>query len=134
MLVTITGKILALDIDKGRTHDFKVFKQSKSTRKITASKILADSGYVGIHKLCPKAQIPKKKTKLNPLTKEDKKENRKLASKRIIVEQINAKIKVFKITKYPYRNRRKRFGLRMNLISAIINLDSTLILPKEVHD
>ena len=55
VLVTITGKILALDIDKGRTHDFKVFKQSKSSRKITASKILADSGYVGIHKLCPNA-------------------------------------------------------------------------------
>jgi len=90
------------------------------------NKVLADSGYVGICKICPNAEIPKKKTKKNPLTKNDKKENNKLASKRIIIEQINAKIKVFKITKYPYRNRRKRFGLRMNLICAIINLD---ILP-----
>ena len=73
----------------------------------------------------------KKKTKLKPLTKEAKKENNKLSSKRIIVEQINAKIKVFKITKYPYRNRRKRFGLRMNLICAIVNLDNSAI-NKEV--
>ena len=101
-----------------------MFKTSKSTRKITLSKVLADLGYLGIKKICPNAEIPKKKTKLNPLTKEDKKYNNKLSSKRIIVEQINAKIKVFKITKHPYRNRRKRFGLRMNLICAIINLDA----------
>ena len=73
VLVTLTGKILALDINKGRTHDFKVFKQSKSTRKITASRVLADSGYIGIKKLCPNAKLPKKKTKLKPLTKDDKK-------------------------------------------------------------
>ena len=79
---------------------------------------------MGINKICPNSKIPNKKTKLNPLTKEDKKENHKLSSQRIIVEQINAKVKVFKITKYPYRNRRKKFGLRMNLICAIINLDS----------
>jgi len=71
---------------------------------------------MGIDKICPNSKIPNKKTKNNPLTKKDKKENRKLSSKRIIIEQINAKVKVFKITKYPYRNRRKRFGLRMNLI------------------
>ena len=124
IITTSTGKILAVTIDKGRTHDFKLFKQSKATRKIILSKVLADLGYVGIDKICPNSVIPKKKTKKNPLTKEDKKENRKLGSKRIIIEQINAKIKVFKITKYPYRNRRKRFGLRMNLICAIINIDS----------
>ena len=124
IITTSTGKILAVSIDKGRTHDFKLFKQSKATRKIILSKVLADLGYVGIDKICPNSKIPKKKTKKNPLTKDDKKENRKLASKRIIIEQINAKIKVFKITKYPYRNRRKRFGLRMNLICAIINIDA----------
>ena len=88
------------------------------------SRVLADLGYLGIDKICPNSKIPNKKTKKNPLTKEKKKENHKLSSQRIIVEQINAKIKVFKITKYPYRNRRKRFGLRMNLICAIINLDA----------
>jgi len=134
VVTTSEGKILALCIDKGRTHDFKVFKQSKSARKIKLSKILADLGYLGIKKICPNAQLPKKRTKLNPLTKEDKKENHKLSSKRIIVEQINAKIKVFKITKYPYRNRRKRFGLRMNLICAIINLDTKPMKTKDIDD
>jgi len=111
-----------------------VFKNSKVTRKIILSKILADLGYLGIKKICPNAVIPKKKTKLNPLTKEDKKWNHELSSKRIIVEQINAKIKVFKITKHPYRNRRKRFGLRMNLICAIINLDAKPIVANDIKD
>jgi hypothetical protein len=118
---------LSVNIDKGRTHDFKVFKQSKASRKIIFSKVLADSGYQGIAKICPNAQIPNKKSKNNSLTKEKKKENRKLSSERIIIEQINAKIKVFKITKYPYRNRRKKFNLRMNLICAIVNLDAVPI-------
>ncbi len=124
MITTATGKILAVTIDKGRTHDFNLFKKSKANRKIILSQVLADLGYVGISKICPNSKIPNKKTKKNPLTKEDKKENRKLSAKRIIIEQINAKIKVFKIVKYPYRNRRKRFGLRMNLICAIVNIDS----------
>ena len=115
-------------------HDFKLFKESKAVKKIKNSRVLGDSGYQGITKLCPNAKTPKKKTKKNPLSKEDKESNRKLARERIIVEQINAKIKVFKITKYPYRNRRKRFGLRMNLICAIINLDSKPISAKAEED
>jgi hypothetical protein len=131
-MTSSAGIILAVNIDKGRTHDFNLFKKSKATRKITSCKVLADLGYVGISKICPNSEIPNKKTKKNPLTKRDKKKNRKLSSKRIIIEQINAKIKVFKIVKYPYRNRRKRFGLRMNLISAIINLDRKPIQAKEL--
>lgn len=40
---------------------------------------------------------------------------------RIIVENVISKLKVFKILSYPYRNRRKRFTLRFNLISGIYN-------------
>lgn len=123
MIVNLTGKILAVTTGKGRTHDFKLFKQSKHAKQIKDMKILADSGYQGISKICPNATTPHKRKKKTPLTKEQKQANHTLSSKRIIAEQINAKIKVFKIVKYPYRNRRKRFGLRMNLICAIINLD-----------
>ncbi|MDQ7060044.1 MAG: transposase family protein [Sulfurimonas sp.] len=123
IITNIKGKILAVTIAKGKMHDFRLFKNSNPTKKILMSRVLADLGYLGIDKICPNATIPNKKTKKKPLTKEEKKENHKLSSNRIIIENINAKIKVFKITKYPYRNRRKRFGLRMNLICAIINLD-----------
>ena len=86
---------------------------------------------MGIDKICPNATIPNKKTKLNPLSKEQKQANRNLSKKRIIIENINAKIKVFKIVKHAYRNRRKRFGLRMNLICAIVNIDSSTSTSKD---
>ena len=37
-----------------------------------------------------------------------------------MVEHIIREIKIFKILSYPYRNRRKPFGLRVNLIAAIL--------------
>ena len=67
--------------------------------------------------------IPKKRTKLHPLTKEAKLTNKAKASLRITVEHVNAKIKTFKILGEKYRNHRKRFGLRFNLICAFINSD-----------
>ncbi|MEE5196576.1 IS5/IS1182 family transposase, partial [Streptococcus pneumoniae] len=37
------------------------------------------------------------------------------------VENIFAKVKTFKMFSTTYRNHRKHFGLRMNLIAGIIN-------------
>ena len=65
-------------------------------------------------------------SKLKPLTLEDKSYedksyNHVLSKERIKVENIFAKVKTFKMFSTTYRNRRKRFGLRMNLIAGIIN-------------
>ena len=65
--------------------------------------------------------MPKKNSKKNPLTKEDKKNNQKLASERVLNENVIGMIKRFKIVADKYRNRRKRFGLRFNLIAGIYN-------------
>ncbi len=67
--------------------------------------------------------LPKKKTKKNPLTKEDKRNNRELSSLRVLNENVIGMIKRFKIVSDRYRNRRKRFGLRFNLIAAIYNME-----------
>ncbi|SQG98140.1 transposase [Streptococcus pneumoniae] len=44
-----------------------------------------------------------------------------LADNRSKVENIFAKVKTFKMISTTYRNHRKRFGLRINLIAGIIN-------------
>jgi hypothetical protein len=103
-------------------HDFKLFKHSKLPIKSDLL-VCVDTGYLGIDKLHKKVEIPKKKTKLNPLSKEDKIANKEKSSKRIPIEHINAKIKTFKIISEKYRNRRRRFGLRFNLICSLINWD-----------
>ncbi len=64
-----------------------------------------------------------KKTKKEPLTKEDKRKNRELSSQRVLNENVIGMIKRFKIISDRYRNRRKRFGLRFNLIAAIYNME-----------
>ena len=66
------GKIICTTVGKGRRHDFHLFKNSKVRVKETV-KILTDSGYQGIKKLHGQSELPKKNTKKNLLTIEDKK-------------------------------------------------------------
>ena len=97
-----------------------MFKESKT--KISPDiKVITDTGYQGIQELHTKSELPKKKTKNKHLTKEDKKRNQELASERVINENVIGMLKRFKIISDKYRNRRKRFGLRFNLIAAIYN-------------
>lgn len=84
---------------------------------------LADSGYTGLDQLHENSSTPKKKSKYHALTAEEKKANRNLAQKRIFVENVIGRLKVFRILSERYRNRRKRFQLRFNLIAAIYNLE-----------
>jgi len=58
------------------------------------------------------------------LTALEKMENQRFARIRILVEHLNAKVKVFKIVANRYRNRRKRFRLRMALICGVINFEN----------
>jgi hypothetical protein len=99
-----------------------LFKRSKLgiLKRIEAK---VDLGYIGIKKFHKNSEIPKKNSKNYKLTDSDKKENQKKASKRIFVEHVNAKIKTFQIMKQAYRNRRKRYNLRVNLICGLINFD-----------
>ena len=115
-------RIIATAFGQGRMHDFRLFKESGVQ---FAAKILclADKGYTGITKLHPNSRIPVKKSKDSPLTPEEKKANRALAKERIYAEHVIGRLKVFRILSERYRNRRKRFRLRFNLIAAIYNLE-----------
>jgi DDE superfamily endonuclease len=65
--------------------------------------------------------MPKKRSKKHPLTKQDKAQNKRISSERVPCENVIGYLKRFKIIAERYRNRRKRFGLRFNLITAIYN-------------
>ena len=86
-------------------------------------KIQADSGFQGISDFHANSETPKKKPKGGELTSEEKSENRRISVDRILIENINAKLKVFKIVANKYRNRRHRHGLRMSLICGIYNFE-----------
>ena len=107
--------------EKGKVHDLRIYKESE-TRILPTIKMQLDAGYEGIEKLHKNSETPKKASKKHPLTKKDKKTNHTLSKSRIIVENVIGTLKVFKILAERYRNRRKKFGLRLNLIAAICNL------------
>ena len=115
-------QIICTAFSKGKRHDFRLFKESK-TKIHPEINVLADSGYQGLEKLHSKTKTPRKKSKKKPLTKEDKKNNRELSSERVLNENVIGMVKRFKIIADRYRNRRKRFGLRFNLIAGIYNFE-----------
>ncbi len=87
---------------------------------------LGDKGYQGIQKLHDLSRTPKKKPRRGKLTSSDKKRNRELAKVRVIGEHVHRKLKVFRILSERYRNRRKRFGLRFNLVAGLYNYELRL--------
>ena len=117
-----TRRIISTAITNGKRHDFRLFKESK-TRIHPDIKVVTDTGYQGIAKLHSQSELPKKRSKNKPLTSDDKKRNQVLASESVGNENVIGMLKRFKILSDRYRNRRKRFGLRFNLIAGIYNLE-----------
>jgi hypothetical protein len=117
-----TKQVVCTSFANGKKHDFKLFKESK-TRIHSEIKVITDTGYQGIARIHQKSELPKKRSKKNPLTKEDKENNRKLSSQRALNENVIGMLKRFKIIADKYRNRRKRFGLRFNLIAGMYNYE-----------
>ena len=117
-----TTQVICTNFANGRKHDFRLFKESKVLihHKV---KVITDTGYQGIQKIHNNSELPKKRNKKNPLTKNDKTNNRRLAIERVLNENVISMLKRFKIISDKYRNRRKRFGLRFNLIAGIYNFE-----------
>ena len=115
-----SSKILCINFCNGKKHDFKLFKDSK-VRWVQKIQGIVDSGYTGIKKLQNTTALPQKRSKKRPLTQEEKRSNQKISSERALNENVIGRLKRFKILSDRYRNRRKRFGLRFNLIAGIHN-------------
>lgn len=117
-----TGQIICLYFGKGRQHDFKLF-QASGVHFYPETESLQDKGYQGIQNLHHKSRLPIKKPKGGKLNRNQKAENRELAKERIGIEHVNRRFKIFRILGQRYRNRRRRYGLRCNLIAALYNFE-----------
>lgn len=110
----------------GKAHDGTIFK--KTTPVNPNILVLGDSGYRGIQKVHANTLLPiRHKEDIAKLREEQKATrkatNKEISSKRMKIEHIIGRIKRFKIVADRYRNRRKRFGLRFNLICGICNFE-----------
>jgi hypothetical protein len=87
---------------------------------------LGDKGYQGMAKLHAHSCTPARKPPKQALPDIERQHNRQLGKLRVIVEHSIRRLKIFRILSERYRNRRKRFGLRLNLIAAIVNFELSL--------
>jgi hypothetical protein len=117
-------RIICTSYKNGKCHDYRLFKESK-VRIQSKIKVAVDTGYQGLQKVHAQTVIPKKRSKNQPLSQSDKEENTALAKERVLVENVIGMLKRFKIISDRYRNRRKRFGLRFNLLAGLYNFELT---------
>ncbi len=120
-MITKKGRIVDVSpTHPGSVHDFAIFKKEPPPPK--KSRLFVDSGYQGIDKIHAESEFPYKSTKNKPLDKEEKEYNHALSKIRVKIENIFAQIKLFKILSDRYRNKRKRYGVKFNIIAGIVNM------------
>ncbi len=123
MLVNLKdGQIICLAFANGKKHDFRLFKESQA-HVLPDTLLEADTGYLGLADLHTNSNLPKKRSKNHPLTKQEHRENKEISGQRIFVEHTIRFVERFRILSERYRNRRKRFALRFSLIAGICNFD-----------
>lgn len=110
---------------RGPTHDFALSKRSKLDPHASLE-LLAGSGYQGLSELHSKSRTPEKRSKRVKLTRDERRADRELSRRRIVVENVMRSLKIFRILLARYRNRRKRFSLRFNLIAGLYDFELSL--------
>ncbi len=113
-------QIVSIQVESGRKHNLTIARKYLKEMIIYPC-IMADLAYKGFHQIKSKLLIPIKKPKNLSLPKIAKKINQEISQRRTAIEHINGKLKHFRILTERYRNRRERFGLRMNLIAGMVN-------------
>ncbi len=121
IVVTKAGRIAAVSNPApGRVHDLELRRRSCPLPKDT--QVYADSGYQGIHKDHPNADIPYKRTKKKPLTKDERDYNHALSRYRVRVEHSIAKIKKFRMLSERFRYPLPTYAAKFALVAGIVNI------------
>lgn len=121
--MTEAGEIVSISNPKrGRVHDMNIRKQGPPLHPDDTAYV--DSGYQGLQQDHANTEYPYKRSKNKPLATDEKEYNRALSRVRVKVEHKIRQLKVFRILKEQYRNRRKGFGIAVNIVAGIVNMKS----------
>lgn len=121
IIITEAGKIAAVSDDApGRVHDIEIRRRGPPLPK--NARAYADSGYQGYQKDHPALEIPYKKTKKTPLSKDEKQYNHALSRFRVKGEHAIARIKKFRILADRYRYARATHAAKFAIIAGIANI------------
>jgi len=126
--LTVIGNGLIVHLSKsvgGRTHDLALFHRSGVERQLPDDwQVIVDKGYTGIVKHYPKrgVAIPKKPSKHHPLTVGEKRRNRRLAKRRIVVEHAISRVKKYGVMGGKYRHRESEYDQVSRTVCGLVNL------------
>lgn len=121
--ITVTERGRIAGVSKpapGRVHDLEVRRRGAPLPK--HARAYADSGYQGLQDDHPDSEIPYKKSRARPLTKDEREYNHALSRFRVRVEHAIARLKSFRILAERYRYPRKTYGAKISIVAGILNL------------
>ncbi|MDB9524748.1 transposase family protein [Oscillatoria sp. CS-180] len=111
--------------DPGPISDISQFRASQD-RFSNQQPFRGDIGYIGE----PQIVTPYKKPKKQEFSLEQKEDNTKFVRKRIYVEHLIRKIKIFRVAQQRFRLRAGKYQLVMQVICGLVRLRiGVLILP-----
>jgi hypothetical protein len=121
--VVVTDKkkrILVITKQKsGRRHDKRLADKESVFEMIPSDiPIFIDTAFIGEQKVHPNLYIPKKRTKKNPLTDEDKEMNKLISSYRVLVEHAIGGVKRYRCMSEKLRNKKAFIDDTFILLSA----------------
>jgi len=103
----------------GRRHDKRLADKESIFEMIPEEiSVMSDTGFIGEARVHPNILIPKKKTKKNPLTEDEKEMNKLISSYRVIVEHAIGGIKRYRCMSEKLRNHKAFIDDKFILLSA----------------
>ena len=121
IVITEKGRIVSISKPApGRVHDLEVRRRGPPLP--ASSHIYADSGYQGLQEHHSGIDIPYKKTRKRPLTKDERSYNHALSRFRVRVEHSIGRLKFFRILSDRYRYPRDRYAVKISTVAGIVNL------------
>lgn len=126
VMVNMNGLILDVSPSvEGRRHDYRVFEETQVLERTIPKEVtvLLDSGYQGAQtgQVDGKVLLPKKATKLHPLSPSDKASNRALSSLRVRVEHALGRMKCFKILSDRFRHALVSYDEIFSVVAGLVN-------------
>ena len=120
IIITESGRIVSVSKPApGRVHDLEIRRRGPPLP--ASSHVYADSGYQGLQNDHAGIDIPYKKTKANPLTKDERVYNHALSRLRVRVEHSIGRLKSFRILSERYRYPKSRYAVKISTVAGIIN-------------
>lgn len=124
--VSEQGQIVCLSQSvPGRVHDYTLFHRARVDRRVPPHwGVRVDLGFKGMARDYPhrRVSIPLRASKLHPLTRVQKRHNRRLARQRVAVEHALACVKKYRVIGALYRHPLSQYDAALRTVCGLVNL------------